>query len=294
MFVRSCVLPFIHSQKKRKEKKRKFPRSPFIPSFSLLLSLPNSIKTQQLHSSIMAKLRLMVFDFALATMWIWAGALVKLLVVHVIAPSSPHDAEMLKIALSVGYMFLFAWLERLTGGGSYNPLTVLVSTVTGNGHGYLFSAFGRIPAQVLGATLGVKLLKSTFPQIGHGPRLATHIHHGAMTEGLATFVVIMVSLTLKKKRVDSFFVKTWISSISKMSLHVLSSDLTGGIMNPASAFGWAFARGDHVTIEHVLVYWFAPIQATIFGIWAVRFFAKPELTEAQKTEEKEEIKSKSE
>lgn len=87
---------------------------------------------------------------------------------------------------------------------------------------------------MLGSVSGVWLLKEAFPQVGHGPRLNADIHHGALVEGLATFAVVMVSLTLKQKEVNSFFMKTWISSISKMALHILSSDLTGGIMNPAS------------------------------------------------------------
>jgi aquaporin SIP len=88
--------------------------------------------------------------------------------------------------------------------------------------------------QMLGSVAGVLLLKEAFPEVGHDPRLNAGIHHGALIEGFATFAVVMVSLTLKQKEVNSYFMKTWISSISKMSLHVLSSDLTGGIMNPAS------------------------------------------------------------
>lgn len=87
---------------------------------------------------------------------------------------------------------------------------------------------------MLGSVAGVWLLKVAFPQVGHGPRVKGDIHYGALVEGLATFAVVMVSLILKHKEVNSFFMKTWISSISKMTLHILSSDLTGGIMNPAS------------------------------------------------------------
>ncbi|KAJ3699714.1 hypothetical protein LUZ61_003419 [Rhynchospora tenuis] len=233
----------------------------------------------------MGRARLVVADLVLAFLWVWAGSLVKLFVYRTVGPGTPHEAELLKIALSVVYMFFFAWLEKLTGGGSYNPLTVLIYTVAGGNGGYLFAALCRIPAQMLGAVSGVLLLKEVFPQIGHGPRVNGHIHHGALVEGLATFAVVMVSLTLKHKEVNSFFMKTWISSISKMTLHILSSDLTGGIMNPASAFGWAFARGDHITLEHVLVYWVAPIQAALFGVWAAKQFTKSKSTKAQKADE---------
>jgi aquaporin SIP len=51
------------------------------------------------------------------------------------------------------------------------------------------------------------------------------------------------------------------------------------------AFGWDFARGDHRTLEHMFVYWVAPIQAALFGIWCVKQFTKPQSSKALKTDE---------
>lgn len=87
---------------------------------------------------------------------------------------------------------------------------------------------------MIGAVLGVKLIQFTFPNVGKGARLSVGVHHGALAEGLATFMVVMVSATIKKKEMKSFFMKTWITSIWKNTIHILSSDITGGIMNPAS------------------------------------------------------------
>jgi aquaporin SIP len=98
-------------------------------------------------------------------------------------------------------------------------------------HAYLM--FDVVCFQVTGAVLGVKLIRTAFPQIGKGAALSVGAHHGALAEGLATFMVVMVSVTLKKKE-KGFFMKTWIASIWKMTIHILSSDITGGIMNPAS------------------------------------------------------------
>ena len=52
--------------------------------------------------------------------------------------------------------------------------------------------------------------------------------------------------------------------------------------------GWAYARGDHITKEHILVYWLAPIEATLLAVWTFRLVVKPI------TEEKENVKAKSE
>lgn len=56
--------------------------------------------------------------------------------------------------------------------------------------------------------------------------------------------------------IGGFYIKTWISTLLKMSLNVLGTSFTGGVMNPAFAMGWVFAREDHVTEEHLMVYWF--------------------------------------
>lgn len=52
--------------------------------------------------------------------------------------------------------------------------------------------------------------------------------------------------------------------------------------------GWAYARGTHVTKEHILVYWLAPIEATLLAIWTFRVLV-PQLKE-----EKVDKKAKSE
>lgn len=88
--------------------------------------------------------------------------------------------------------------------------------------------------QVMGAITAVRLIIHTFPEAGRGPRLTVGIHHGALTEGLLTFAIVSISLGLSRKIVGNFFMKTWISSLSKLTLHILGSDLTGGCMNPAS------------------------------------------------------------
>lgn len=115
----------------------------------------------------------------------------------------------------------------------------------------------------MGSIIGVKLITETFPEVGRGPRLNVDIHQGALTEGLLTFAIVFVSLGLAKKDPNSFFIKTWITSVSKLSLHILGSDLTGGIMNPASV--------------STFVYFFLPFQVKAtecysFGCMKIRAY----------------------
>ncbi|KAE8651164.1 hypothetical protein Csa_001487 [Cucumis sativus] len=143
-------------------------------------------------------------------------------------------------------------------------------------------------SKVIGAITAVRLIIHTFPEAGRGPRLAVGIHHGALTEGLLTFAIVSISLGLSRKIVGNFFMKTWISSLSKLTLHILGSDLTGGCMNPASVMGWAYARGEHITTEHILVYWIAPIQGTIAAVLTFKLIFR------QPKQEKVNMKKKSE
>ncbi|KAF6139090.1 hypothetical protein GIB67_010816 [Kingdonia uniflora] len=121
-------------------------------------------------------------------------------------------------------MFVFAWLSKISKGGSHNPLTLLSPVISGSFSGFIFTVCIRISAQVLSFITRVKLILQAFSEVGHGPRLNVDLHHGALTEGLLTFVIISITLGLAKNSPNSFFMKTWISSVSKLALHILGSE----------------------------------------------------------------------
>ncbi|KAG9454943.1 hypothetical protein H6P81_007847 [Aristolochia fimbriata] len=235
----------------------------------------------------MGRLGLIAADFMLSFMWVWSGSLTKLFVVRYLGYGSDPKGEVLKYALQILVLFFFVWVGKMTKGGSFNPLPTLANAISGSFTGFLFAVAARIPAQVLGSIIGVSLLKQTFPEIGHGPRLNVDIHKGALTEGILAFVVGFVTLGLAWKDPNNFFIKTWISTMAKLSLHILGSDLTGGVMNPASAMGWAYARGDHITKEHLFVYWLAPLEATLLCSWVFKLVVRPQkLKEQQGVDDK--------
>ncbi|TKY62781.1 aquaporin SIP2-1 [Spatholobus suberectus] len=223
----------------------------------------------------MGRARLLVSDFVLSFMWVWSGVLVRIIVFKHLGLGHAPIGEVVKTTLSVANMFFFAFLVKFTRGGAYNPLTVLADAISGDFNNFLHCVGARIPTQVLGSIVGVKLLIDTIPEVGRGPRLNVDIHQGALTEGLLTFAIVTISLGLATKIRENFFMKTWISSLSKLTLHILGSDLTGGCMNPASVMGWAYARGDHITKEHILVYWLAPVEATILAVWTFKWLVQP-------------------
>ncbi|PWA55544.1 small and basic intrinsic protein 2,1 [Artemisia annua] len=228
-------------------------------------------------------IELLISDMTMSFMWVWSSVLIKIFV-HDVLGYHHYDlhAEIIRYSLSIMNMFLFAYLAKVTKGGAYNPLTVLSSAISGSFGKFLFTIGSRIPLQVFGSIMGVRLILLTFPGIGRGPRLTVSLHQGALTEGLLTFTIVLISHALSTKIPGSFFRKTWISSVSKLALHILGSDLTGGCMNPASVMGWAYARGDHITEEHLLVYWLAPVIGTLLAAWTFRYLVRPSKQEKEK------------
>ncbi|KAI3891538.1 hypothetical protein MKW92_000248 [Papaver armeniacum] len=236
----------------------------------------------------MGKIELIILDFIISFMWVCSGTLIKLFTYKYLG--FQPKGEIIKACLLVLNMFFFAWLGKISRGGTYNPLNLLSGAISGNFTGFLFIVCVRIPTQVIGSIVAVKLILETFPEMGRASPLKVDIHRGALTEGLLTLAIVSVSLGLTRNSPNSFFMKTWISSVSKLALHILGSDITGGIMNPASAMGWAYAQGNHLTKDHLYVYWLAPIQATLVGVWTFKLI----LQDPQKQEQDVTKKSKSE
>ncbi|KAI3742183.1 hypothetical protein L1987_59863 [Smallanthus sonchifolius] len=227
--------------------------------------------------------QLIVTDTILSLMWVWAGVIVRIIIQNFEALNyNDHASEFFRCCITVVNMFLFAYLAKLTNGGAYNPVVVFTNAINGDFVTFLFNV-GRIPFQVFGSIIGVRLILETFPEIWRGPELIINLHQGALTEGLLTFTQVLITLGLDRNIHDSFFRKTWMNSILKLALHILGSDLTGGCMNPAAVVGWAYALGVHKTQEHIIVYWFAPIEASLLAVWTFRRLIRRPKPEKQKT-----------
>ncbi|XP_031496177.1 probable aquaporin SIP2-1 isoform X2 [Nymphaea colorata] len=234
-----------------------------------------AIPARRLLQFPMEKLLLVSADLSISFMWVWAGALTKLFVYQVLGLGHHPGGELVKGALYLCVLFFFAWLGKASRGGSYNPLSVLARSISGDWDGFFFTIAARIPAQVVGSVVGVMVITLIFPKVAYGPRLKVDMNRGALTEGALTFAIVAVSLGLTKYDPRNFFLKTWIHSVSKLALQILGSDLTGGIMNPASATGWALVLGNQSGKELLFVYWLAPLEATLLAVWTFRLLSSP-------------------
>ncbi|XP_057786372.1 probable aquaporin SIP2-1 isoform X2 [Salvia miltiorrhiza] len=209
--------------------------------------------------------RLLAADFAISLTWVFSNELIKIFVQSVMGnAASQLEGDIARCALAVVNMFAFAYMSKATDGGAYNPLSVLAPAISGDFSNFIFTVGARIPAQVVGSVYGVRLILWTFPGIGHAPHLKVDIATGALTEGLLAFAIVTITLGLATQ---DFLTKTWISSLAKLTLHILAADLTGGCMNPAPVMGWAFANRQHITKEHLIVYCLAPVEATLLAVW---------------------------
>lgn len=225
----------------------------------------------------MGALKLVVADILVSFLWVLSGALVRVLTAVVAShflQLKSHE-EILKWVLMVQVMFIFSWLSKLTNGATYNPVTVLSNAFAENRAESLFTLAVRIPAQAFGSLLGVKYVKFMIPPGGQGPLLKVDLITGMAVEGVLTFIIVMVSLIVRARGPKSFFLRTWIMSIIKLSLSIVGANFTGPAMNPATAFGWAYSRGQHRTKEHVYVYWLAPLEACLLAVWTFGLLAVP-------------------
>eukprot|EP01018_Ginkgo_biloba_P038997 Gb_36376 [translate_table: standard] len=194
------------------------------------------------------------------------------------------NGDVLKWALTVAVLFIFAWFGKVTNGASYNPITVLSFACAGiSQHHSLFAVAVRIPAQACGAVVGAIFVKDVLPRGARGPVLRVDVQTGMLTEGVLSFTMVLVMLFVSRRGPKSNLLKAWITSITKGTLSILGTNNTGPAMNPASAFGWAYTRGQHRTKEYVYVYWLAPIEASLLAVWIFRLFVIPSQKQQKQT-----------
>lgn len=96
----------------------------------------------------MGLFKLVVADFIISFLWVWSEALKKVLVFKILGFGHDHIGESVYGVASVVNMFLFAYLGKISNGGTYNPLTVLYSAVSGDFIKFVNIVGARIPAQV--------------------------------------------------------------------------------------------------------------------------------------------------
>lgn len=93
--------------------------------------------------------RLLAADFAMSFMWVWSSVLIKIFVHRILGYGSLDvKGEIIRYAVYLPNIIFFAFLGKATNGGTYNPLNLLSSAISGDFSNFLFTLGARIPAQV--------------------------------------------------------------------------------------------------------------------------------------------------
>lgn len=93
-------------------------------------------------------------------------------------------------------------------------------------------------SQALGAAGGalaiMELMPPKYKHMLGGPSLKVDLHTGAIAEGVLTFVITFAVLFIILRGPRSNLLKTWLLSVSTVSLVMIGSAYTGPSMNPAN------------------------------------------------------------
>ncbi|PKU78657.1 aquaporin SIP1-1 isoform X1 [Dendrobium catenatum] len=186
-------------------------------------------------------------------------------------------------------VFFFNLIAHALGGASFNPTGIAAFYAAGIGGDSLISLAVRFPSQAAGAVGGVlaivEFMPSQYKHMLGGPSVKVDLHTAAIAEGLLTFLISFAVLWIVIKGPRSMVVKSLMLAVTTVTLVVSGSGYTGPAMNPANAYGWAFIKNRHNTVEQFYVYWICPFIGAISAAWFFRILfplPSPKTTKVKK------------
>ncbi|KAK1367341.1 Aquaporin SIP [Heracleum sosnowskyi] len=139
-----------------------------------------------------------------------------------------------------------------------------------------------VPSQAAGAAGGALAIIELMPvQYKHtlmGPFLKVDLHTVAIAEGVLTFVITFLVLCNILRGPKNALLKNWLLAMTTVVIGFARASYAGPSMNPAIAFGWAYADNRHNTWEQFYVYWVSPFVGGHIISFAIRCYIprKPE------------------
>lgn len=228
----------------------------------------------------MGLVSLAVSDAAITFLWVIYIAFMRPATMVI---ASFFDLKGYEFPITVGLLavniFLFGWLGPRMGGAMWNPTPVLAFYSMGKSNDSLFSLAVRLPAQAVGAVGGVvaakELIPPSYSHLLRGPQLMVDIYKGILAEFVLTAIIIFAVLVAVLKGPRSGFMKNCLILLATVAVVLPGSGYTGPAMNPAHAFAWAYTNDRHYSLEHLLVYWLAPLTGSLVASWVFqRIFSR--------------------
>ncbi|GHO85303.1 aquaporin [Dictyobacter formicarum] len=171
-----------------------------------------------------------------------------------------------------------------TSGGHFNPAVTIAFLVARRIK--LALGFGYIAAHLVGAALAALLLRTIFPsfvwkaaQLGTpGLSNSVSVGSGIAVEALMAFFLLLAiygtAVDTRAPKLGGLFIGLTVTAC------VLGGGvLTGGVMNPARAFGPALVSG---IWTNQIVYWIGPIVGAVLGACVYEYLILPRSEEEEK------------
>lgn len=226
----------------------------------------------------MGVIKLAIGDAILTFMWVFLsstfGAVTFIIGSYLQVQGLFFDLFCMAFLVTI-MLFIFGFMAEALGGASFNPTDFAVFYAAGVKSESLFSASLRLPAQAAGAAGGALAIMELMPvQYKHmvmGPSLKVDLHTGAIAEGVLTFVITFLVLCIILRGPKNALLRNWLLAMTTVVIVFAGAGYTGPSMNPAIAFGWAYADNRHNTWEQFYVYWICPfvgaiLSASLFGV----------------------------
>ncbi|KAI5061786.1 hypothetical protein GOP47_0022325 [Adiantum capillus-veneris] len=220
----------------------------------------------------MGLIRLAVADAAITFLWVVYIAFMRPTTELIVSTFNLQGFEFhVSMGLLALNIFFFSWLGGALGGALWNPTAILALYSMGVSGDSLFSLAVRYPAQAAGAVGGVLAARELVPPSHRekisGPRLLVDLNKGILSELILTFLITFSVLVAIFKGPKNKFWKNWIIISSTVVVVILGAGYTGPSLNPAHAFAWAYVNNRHSNLEHLLVYWLAPLAGSFLAAW---------------------------
>ncbi|KAL4859000.1 Aquaporin SIP1-1 [Chlorella vulgaris] len=163
--------------------------------------------------------------------------------------------------------------DRL-GGALFNPANSAMLLAVGNGS--LREHFIRSVAQALGGVVGLLAATALLPvgwttelaSMAVGLRPGVGLLAGAACE--FTLGAILSFVVLWSGQLKNGVLRLWVPLLATVVAVKAGADTSGPSLNPAFTFAFVFLYPLQTPLEHLFVYWVAPIAAAAFGGLAFR------------------------
>ncbi|KAK9810267.1 hypothetical protein WJX72_007660 [[Myrmecia] bisecta] len=191
-------------------------------------------------------------------------------VAAILAPYMPYLPELaVGIAVLIAGLALFDPVSSWVGGHGalYNPVHNVAFAAAGRGP--LSKHISRMVGQAIGGVVGAAAAlraippawQSKFPNFGKGLRPGVSLGSGMACEATLGFLLnlcVLWSIGQKNK-----YIAFWSPLVATIFLVVAGANLTGPSMNPVVSFSWFFHLRGHALLEHLLVFWVAPLAGAL-------------------------------